>query len=722
MLAETQVRRSFDSFDASLCRSNSFMSKSLTLKRSSSLGTKIPMKQDIDAEEGKVPFFSLLTESATPDPYIDMCISRTESFESASSSWQLEDTNDIVVEDDSAIALATTDSNPKETEEAATTGRGEINITQKCCICFETIPSYTSIVVHTQNPCGVMVCRTCLVTFLTVKIKAKEVGDETLKCPSDNCNESITIADVRKHIGYTHNRRGQDALFQEYVRARTETDRITAERDKRLRKFIPNAKDWADDIAFSCWKSSKDVKRCPGCRYVIEKTGGCSHMTCRVCRHEFYWCCGRDYKSQHNAVLCAPIRYINHPSPLWGPILPVRAMTKTVGASVILGLGTAAAGLVGTGLVLYGISLPFQLAAAAAYKKTGVKAWCDRHREECRERERAARAEHTRRLREENLRAENERIARDAAILCAYIESWKASSDASQENLIVTDTVPFEARELNSHSFEDPAILDQKTMTSDAQESNTKQLKMINPSFTIEGLTHEQLYDDCVKLMNLRTRRVHREVLSKVQSSGGPDYSYSRCLLCYPRSTVEQPSRQGLNYQRSVGGTLLHLFQDHDESDERRVEVINAYLREISEPSERSADFFGNRECALLKMPGKKNSIIQNELKAIQDAMKNSSLNGEIGDNMLQSCRGCSHSFDNVFSLATHVANRSPDRFLKAMEKPGACGVTIAPGYYCPCVDCHNNSEDKDIFSLAMCSRCNHPRALHNNYMRSRKN
>jgi len=177
-----------------------------------------------------------------------------------------------------------------------------------------------------------------------------------------------------------------------------------------------------------------------------------------------------------------------------------------------------------------------------------------------------------------------------------------------------------------------------------------------------------------------------------------------------------------LNYQRSVGGTLLHLFQDHDESDERRVEVINAYLREISEPSERSADFFGNRECALLKMPGKKNSIIQNELKAIQDAMKNSSLNGEIGDNMLQSCRGCSRSFDNVFSLAKHVANRSPDRFLKAMEKPGACGVTIAPGYYCPCVECLNISEDKDSFSLAMCSRCNHPRALHNNYMRSRKN
>ena len=112
------------------------MSQSSTLKRSSSLGTKIPMKRDIAAEEGKLPFFSLLTESAIPDPaipdpYIDLCISRTESFESALSSLQSEDTNDLVVEDDSAIALATTDANPKEMEEAATTDGGEINITPR---------------------------------------------------------------------------------------------------------------------------------------------------------------------------------------------------------------------------------------------------------------------------------------------------------------------------------------------------------------------------------------------------------------------------------------------------------------------------------------------------------------------------------------------------------------------------------------------------------------
>lgn len=38
------------------------------------------------------------------------------------------------------------------------------------------------------------------------------------------------------------------------------------------------------------------MKPCPSCRSYIQKNGGCNHMTCQYCRHEFWWCCFSDYR------------------------------------------------------------------------------------------------------------------------------------------------------------------------------------------------------------------------------------------------------------------------------------------------------------------------------------------------------------------------------------------------------------------------------------------
>ncbi|KAI6193458.1 RBR-type E3 ubiquitin transferase [Aphelenchoides besseyi] len=35
----------------------------------------------------------------------------------------------------------------------------------------------------------------------------------------------------------------------------------------------------------------KNTKKCPGCKTNIEKNGGCEHMTCKRCKHEFCWLC-----------------------------------------------------------------------------------------------------------------------------------------------------------------------------------------------------------------------------------------------------------------------------------------------------------------------------------------------------------------------------------------------------------------------------------------------
>ena len=46
------------------------------------------------------------------------------------------------------------------------------------------------------------------------------------------------------------------------------------------------------DSQFLTWKHSTrlGVKVCPSCKFHIEKTEGCDHMTCRKCRHEVSAC------------------------------------------------------------------------------------------------------------------------------------------------------------------------------------------------------------------------------------------------------------------------------------------------------------------------------------------------------------------------------------------------------------------------------------------------
>lgn len=45
-----------------------------------------------------------------------------------------------------------------------------------------------------------------------------------------------------------------------------------------------------DDSETANWISA-NTKECPKCASTIEKNGGCNHMTCRKCKHEFCWMC-----------------------------------------------------------------------------------------------------------------------------------------------------------------------------------------------------------------------------------------------------------------------------------------------------------------------------------------------------------------------------------------------------------------------------------------------
>ena len=43
--------------------------------------------------------------------------------------------------------------------------------------------------------------------------------------------------------------------------------------------------------------------RCPKCKTIVEKLGGCEHMTCKRCKYEWCWICGLSYKSCFKRLL-----------------------------------------------------------------------------------------------------------------------------------------------------------------------------------------------------------------------------------------------------------------------------------------------------------------------------------------------------------------------------------------------------------------------------------
>ena len=71
--------------------------------------------------------------------------------------------------------------------------------------------------------------------------------------------------------------------------------RVAAQDAEERRRFNEwrklNAR--ADELFEAAVRKMRNVRRCPHCKVVIERDGGCDHMTCRQCKCNFCLVCGR---------------------------------------------------------------------------------------------------------------------------------------------------------------------------------------------------------------------------------------------------------------------------------------------------------------------------------------------------------------------------------------------------------------------------------------------
>lgn len=161
-------------------------------------------------------------------------------------------------------------------------------------------------------------------------------------CPFPNCNGIATIIDP----------------FQN--KAKCETCEITfcsscKQQHSSLFPFCRGTSS-ASDPSVSQWKSSNGgkCKKCPNCRHLIEKNGGCNHMTCSLCRHEFCWRCKSPYQEGCQAgKMCRFLALNRHHC--WGQTTLSRTASKSVLYPVLtgifcVGVGTGVGLAVGAGV------------------------------------------------------------------------------------------------------------------------------------------------------------------------------------------------------------------------------------------------------------------------------------------------------------------------------------------------------------------------------------
>lgn len=204
-----------------------------------------------------------------------------------------------------------------------------------CAICYDSFTLESS----ASLDCGHYYCKSCWVLYLTEKI-CDQGEAHYISCPDPDCHVYV---DDRKVLSLIEDNRTQSKylklIINQFViknkRLRwcptidcacaIELDEIAPSSSCCLNVECGNCHnnfcfrclgDSHEPVTcsnFSRWKAqienkdhlesmnyiNSNTKDCPNCKVAIEKNGGCNHMTCRSCHHQFCWLCLVDY-SKHN--------------------------------------------------------------------------------------------------------------------------------------------------------------------------------------------------------------------------------------------------------------------------------------------------------------------------------------------------------------------------------------------------------------------------------------
>jgi len=192
-----------------------------------------------------------------------------------------------------------------------------------CDICYDDEKTQTF-----AMKCEHRFCVDCYRQYLVEKIKVDGEAAR-IECPGDNCHRIVDAKSIEMLLPNEIKDRYEELLTRTYVDDLENLKWCPAPnciyavdckvKARDLGRIVPTVhcdcghhfcfgctlndhqpapcglvKKWLkkceDDSETANWISA-NTKECPKCHSTIEKNGGCNHMTCRKCRHEFCWMC-----------------------------------------------------------------------------------------------------------------------------------------------------------------------------------------------------------------------------------------------------------------------------------------------------------------------------------------------------------------------------------------------------------------------------------------------
>ena len=180
-------------------------------------------------------------------------------------------------------------------------------------------------------------CDDCYYEYFKEKISNNQIG--RIKCLQKDCDtilnsnfiEKILYRDIPLLEQYKNLESRRQLILNpniqlcpypncgSYAKKDVNTNYVCCIQNKH--KFCFNClKDWhgnkkcddSIDKSFEKWRASNKVKRCPKCKFFIEKNFGCNHITCSSCGYQFCWLCLGEYSSGHYDLgRCSGLQYAN---------------------------------------------------------------------------------------------------------------------------------------------------------------------------------------------------------------------------------------------------------------------------------------------------------------------------------------------------------------------------------------------------------------------------
>jgi len=186
-----------------------------------------------------------------------------------------------------------------------------------CEICFEKYPMSDLY----WLPCNHYYCFECLTTYFVQGLE--NIKNVIFSCPHPGCPAEYHEDFIKRQLSSESKERYERFVYYRQVDEDPNLRWCSSPKCKEVIDRNPKTdfvqcgcghkmcflcgENWHEgkecaDVeheGFKKWSKGRNVKRCPKCSFRIEKLGGCNHITCSRCSHDFCWLCGDPYDFDH---------------------------------------------------------------------------------------------------------------------------------------------------------------------------------------------------------------------------------------------------------------------------------------------------------------------------------------------------------------------------------------------------------------------------------------